>query len=145
MGATVTVIGDRLRVIGVVLPQSLQAAIQGAKAHLMRLVLAGACRTVEVVPYLSDHRDVGATKATIEARADALRRQVEEYWSRLGEAWAEAKHLPIPPLSLTSVVASADACELCGEPVTDGQTFRCWVCVKAVNLMLARLSEEAGG
>jgi hypothetical protein len=145
MGCTVTIIGDRLRVVGVVLPENLQTAIARAKPDLMRLVAAGLHRTVEAAPYLSDHRDAAHTKAPIEARAAALRLQVEEYWSRLGEAWTEAKHLPIPPLSLPGVVAAAGGCELCGEPLTNGHLLRCSICVQAVNIMLARLRFEPNG
>ena len=50
---------------------------------------------------------------------------------------------PIPPLSPPGADAAIGGCGLCGEPLTDGHTLRCPLCVKVVNLMLARLSEEA--
>src|SRR5712664_3741459 len=76
----------------------------------------------------------------VERRAAVFRAQVEAYWRRLGEEWAAAKHLPIPPLSLPGVVATSGACELCGEPLMAGRTFRCTPCVEAITLMLARLT-----
>jgi tubulysin polyketide synthase-like protein len=79
----------------------------------------------------------------IAERAGIFLAQVQAFWSRLSEEWAEVEHLPIPPLSLPGVMPAPGTCQLCGGPNEASRTFRCAVCVEAVNLMLAGLDDGA--
>ena len=123
---------------GVVTPE-IYDALRGVKHELIAILKQEASPTPDHVDTSSDGQ------SAIEARATAFLDQVEKYWRQLDETWADAKHRPIPPLVLPGPVAAPGTCELCGEPLTDGHTYRCSVCVKAVNLMLARLLDEADG
>src|SRR5207249_2660364 len=120
--------GDRLRVEAPagVLTDADRAAITAHKAELLTALSA---------------RSAGACMV-IEDRAAIFRRQIETYWAQLDESWVEVIHRPIPPLSLPGVVVSAGGCQLCGDPLKPGRTYRCAPCVDAMNLVLERLKSQ---
>lgn len=133
----------RLRARGIALePDGVYLLVHPASAVLPDEVDALRQHKPEILVLLTRSHGAGTAHPSVARRAHAFRTQVETYWRQLAEHWPQAKHLPIPPLVLPGVVAAPGTCELCGEPITPGRTYRCSPCVEAINLVLAELSND---
>src|SRR5262245_19098278 len=61
-------------------------------------------------------------------RADAFRRQADE--------WAGSGRHGVPLVGLPGVDVRAGACISCGEALAQGRTWRCAICLRAVQIVL---------
>jgi hypothetical protein len=52
------------------------------------------------------------------------------------DAWTASSRLAVPLLGLPDVEVRAGACISCGEPLAEGRTWRCALCLRAVELTL---------
>jgi len=123
-------------------PEGERLRVRPASALLPDEVKALRQHKPEILVLLTRSPGTCAVQSSVADRARVFRAQVEAYWRELGEAWSQAKHLPIPPLAFPDVTPLAGTCELCGDPLSLGCAYRCSPCVDAINLMLAELRED---
>lgn len=93
----------------------------------------------EVLPARADPADPGPPAPSDPSgpvsAPDGLGDRVAAFRQQLDE-WTASGRFGAPLLGLPGVEVRAGACISCGEPLTKGQTWRCPLCVRAVEVVL---------
>jgi len=92
---------------------------------------------VDHAAYLAILRRLGVEPdaSPIAGPSDPLAWRVAAFRRQLGE-WLAAGRLGVPLLTMPGVALAESACVGCGEPLSDGRSWRCPDCVEAVRIAL---------